>query len=209
MLPPLFSSVISPDQSAQDTLTNAPSSWVTYFFRSRYNLSEGVLGSIFFTTAIIAAASMLVASSLAKRFGNVNTMVFTHLPSAVFLALIPVSNDVHVSLLFLILRSCTQSMDGPPRSAFLAAIVLPAERTAIMGLVNVVKTTAQSLGPTLTGLLADRKLFWVAFVCAGTLKAAYDLGMLALFKNHERERAERERLLADRRGVGAEDEAEG
>lgn len=181
----------------------APLSWVTYYFRSRYSLSEGALGSIFFTTSIIAAASMLVASSLAKRFGNVNTMVFTHLPSAVFLALIPVPNDVHWSLVFLILRSCTQSMDGPPRSAFLAAIVLPGERTAIMGLVNVAKSTAQSLSPTLTGLLADRNLFWVAFVCAGTLKATYDLGMLALFKNHERERAERERLAAERR-VGDE-----
>ena len=181
----------------------APLSWVTYFFRSRYHLSEGTLGSIFFTTAIVSAASMLVASSLAKRFGNVNTMVFTHLPSAVFLALIPIPNDVHLSLLFLILRSCTQSMDGPPRSAFLAAIVLPGERTAIMGLVNVVKSTAQCLSPTLTGLLADRKLFWVAFVCAGGLKAVYDLGMLALFKNHERERAERDRLAAERR-VGDE-----
>jgi hypothetical protein len=29
---------------------------------------------------------MLQVSSLAKRFGNINTMVFTHLPSAVFLA---------------------------------------------------------------------------------------------------------------------------
>ncbi|KAB5566594.1 major facilitator superfamily domain-containing protein [Coniochaeta sp. 2T2.1] len=183
----------------------APLSWVTYFFRSRYHLSEGALGTVFFTTALVSAASMLVASSLAKRFGNVNTMVFTHLPSAVFLALIPIPNDVHFSLLFLILRSCTQSMDGPPRSAFLAAIVLPGERTAIMGLVNVVKSTAQSLSPTLTGLLADRKLFWVAFVCAGALKAMYDLGMLALFKNHERERAERERLAAERRVVGDED----
>lgn len=172
----------------------APLSWVTYFFRSRYGLDEGALGSVFFATSIIAALSMIVASSLAKRFGNVNTMVFTHLPSAVFLALIPVPNEVHLSLLFLVLRACTQSMDVAPRSAFLAAIVLPSERTAVMGLVNVAKTTAQSLGPAITGLLADRRLFWVAFVCAGGLKASYDLGMLALFKNHERERAERERL---------------
>lgn len=185
----------------------APLSWVTYFFRWRYNLSEGVLGSIFFTTSIIAACSMLIASSLAKRFGNVNTMVFTHLPSAVFLALIPVFNDVHASLMFLILRSCTQSMDVSPRSAFLAAIVLPGERTAIMGFVNVVKSTAQSLSPTLTGFLADKRLFWVAFVCAGTLKASYDLGMLALFKNHERERAERERLAAERRAADDQETA--
>ena len=113
-------------------------------------------------------------------------MVFTHLPSAVFLALIPVPNNVHWSVLFLVLRACTQSMDVAPRSAFLAAIMLPHERTAIMGLVNVVKTAAQSLGPVVTGVLADSSLFWVSFVCAGSLKACYDLGMLALFKNHER-----------------------
>ena len=58
-----------------------------------------------------------------------------------------------------------------------------------MGLVNVVKTTAQSLGPFLTGVLADKGLFWVAFICAGSLKACYDLGLLALFKNHERAKA--------------------
>ena len=50
----------------------APLSWVTFFFRSHYNLEEGKLGSVFFVTSIIAAASTIVASSLAKRFGNVN-----------------------------------------------------------------------------------------------------------------------------------------
>lgn len=128
-------------------------------------------------------------------------MVFTHLPSAIFLALIPVPNSLPFSLLFLILRACTQSMDVAPRSAFLAAVVLPGERTAVMGLVNVVKTAAQSLGPLITGLLVQGGMFWVAFVCAGSLKATYDLGLLALFKNHEREKAERERLAAARRDV--------
>jgi MFS family permease len=77
-------------------------------------------------------------------------------------------------------------MDVAPRSAFLAAIVLPQERTAILGVVNVVKTLAQSLGPFITGILAQSSLFWVSFVCAGSLKATYDLGILVLFKNHER-----------------------
>lgn len=44
---------------------------MTYFFKGKFNLPEGHLGTIFFTTNLIAAASMLVASSLAKRIGNV------------------------------------------------------------------------------------------------------------------------------------------
>lgn len=112
-------------------------------------------------------------------------MVFTHLPSAIFLSLIPIPSSLPLSLTFLILRSCTQSMDVAPRSAFLAAILLPGERTAVMGSVNVVKTTAQSMGPLITGVLANHNLFWVSFVCAGSLKATYDLGLLAVFRDRE------------------------
>lgn len=46
-------------------------SWVTFYFRSRFDLDEGKLGSVFFTTNIIAALSVIVASSLSKRLGNV------------------------------------------------------------------------------------------------------------------------------------------
>lgn len=182
---------------------------MTWFFKSKFGLEDGRLGSLFFVTSIIAAGSMLVASSIAKRFGNVQTMVFTHLPSAIFLALIGIPNSLPFAMLFLILRSCTQSMDVAPRSAFLAAVILPAERTAVMGLINVVKTSSQSLGPFITGLLADRNLFWVAFLCAGSLKSCYDLGMLAVFARHktpedvaeerrqEEERAEEDEVLRE------------
>jgi len=72
-------------------------------------------------------------------------------------------------------------MDQAPRSAFLAAVVLPDERTAVMGIVNTVKTMSQSSGPFLTGSLAESGRFWIAFVFAGALKAAYDVGLLTLF----------------------------
>lgn len=57
-----------------DPLLN--SSWMTYFFKRKFDLAEGTLGSIFFTTSIISAASMLVASSIAKRIGNVKVSLF-------------------------------------------------------------------------------------------------------------------------------------
>lgn len=168
-----------------------PLSWVTYFFKRKFGLPEGKLGSLFFSTSIISAASTLIASSIAKRIGNVKTMVFTHLPSAVALALIPIPSSLPFAMFFLILRSCTQSMDVAPRSAFLAAVVHPNERTAVMGIINMVKTSSQSLGPLMTGLLAGVDMFWVAFVVAGSLKATYDLGMLAVFAGH---RTQEERL---------------
>lgn len=44
---------------------------MTYFFKRKFDLPEGSLGSIFFVTNIICSASTLVASSIAKRIGNI------------------------------------------------------------------------------------------------------------------------------------------
>lgn len=163
-------------------------SWVTFYFRSQFGIEEGKLGSLFFTTSIISAITVLVASSIAKRLGNVKTMVFTHLPSAVFLALIPIPSDPKFAIMFLVLRASLQSMDSAPRTAFMATILQPGERTSVMGAVNVVKTTAQSMGPLITGVLASHKYFWLTFVLAGSLKGTYDLLLLAVFKNYGRHR---------------------
>ena len=112
-------------------------------------------------------------------------MAFTNLPAAIMLGLIPIPNSPIFAMVLLVLRSCTNSMDNAPRSAFLAAIVLPGERTMTMGIVNVVKTSSQSLGPVITGSLAEAHLFWIAFIVAGGLKVLYDLGILAIFVNHK------------------------
>lgn len=163
-------------------------SWMTYFFRRKFSLPEGELGTIFFFTSTISAASMLVASSIAKRIGNIKTMVFTHLPSAICLSLIAVPNNLPLALTFLVLRACSQSMDVAPRSAFLAAALPSDKRTAIMGAVNVVKTTTQSLGPLLTGIMARNNMFGVSFMIAGCLKVVYDLGMLFCFAGKDAEK---------------------
>lgn len=110
-------------------------------------------------------------------------MVFTHLPSAIFLLLLPAPSTLFMTIVLLVARSVLSSMDQAPRSAFLSAVVLPEERTAVMGIVNTVKTSSQSSGPLITGALAAEKRFWIAFVIAGSLKASYDVMMLSMFVN--------------------------
>lgn len=180
---------------AVDSLASGlvPLSWVTYFFNRKFKLPEGQLGTLFFVTNIISSISNLAASSLAKRIGLIKTMVFTHLPSAIFLALIPLPSYAWMAMTFLILRSCMQNMDQAPRQAFLAAAVLPSERTAVMGAVNVVKTLSQSGGPVATGWLAGIGKFWIAFLIAGAMKASYDLAMLKMFLGYKSREEEDER----------------
>ncbi|MCJ1430832.1 hypothetical protein MMC27_000182 [Xylographa pallens] len=177
-----------------------PQSWISYFFNSKFDLELGTLGSLFFVTSVISAFSNLAASALSKHIGLIKAMVFTNLPAAIMLGLIPIPNSSILAMVFLILRSCTNSMDNAPRSAFLAAVVLPSERTLTMGIVNVVKTSSQSVGPVITGFLAEAHNFWIAFLVAGGLKILYDLGILAAFMHHKTREEEIEQ------GDGAENE---
>jgi len=172
---------------AMDSLGSslAPLSWTANYFKRKFGLKDSHLGTLFFSTSIIQALSVLVAASLARRIGNVKTMVFTHLPSSIALALLGFPSSLPLAMALLAFRASTQSMDTAPRSAFLAAIILPNERTSIMGAINVVKTLSQSVGPMLTGILVEKNLFWVAFLIAGSLKAIYDLSLLAVFAKHQ------------------------
>lgn len=174
----------------------AAPSWITYFFITVHSLAPAILGTLFLVTNILASFSNLMALPLARRLGPLKTMVFTHLPSALFLALVPVppastTFGTPLAMAFLALRACTQSMDQAPRQAFLSAAVLPAERTAVMGVVNTAKTLMQAGGVGFSGVLAGRHQWVLLLGGAGALKASYDLLLLWSF-SHMRARQEEE-----------------
>lgn len=108
-------------------------------------------------------------------------MALTHLPSAVLLGLLPLAPTIELASVLLILRAALSTMDQGPRSVFLAQVVRPEERTKVMGVVNTVKTMAQSGGPLVTGAMAQSGHFGAVFVLGGSLKASYDLGLMGLW----------------------------
>ncbi|KAF2016529.1 para-aminobenzoate synthase [Aaosphaeria arxii CBS 175.79] len=154
---------------------------INWFMQRKFHIGSDKLGGIMSATWILSTLGTVFASSLARRLGLIQAMIVTHLPSAIFLGLLPAAPNLGWTIFLLAARSLMSSMDQAPRSAFLSLVVLPEERTAVMGIVNIMKTFAQSSGPTVTGILAGRDHFWVAFVVAGSVKAAYDLGLLTFF----------------------------
>ncbi|OSS48048.1 hypothetical protein B5807_06492 [Epicoccum nigrum] len=148
-----------------------PFSLINYYLDRKFHLPKGKLGGIMSATWFLSTLGNIFSASLSRRLGLIPSMVATHLPSSLFLALLPLAPTLPLTILFLVLRSAMSSMDQAPRSAFLASVVLPQERTAVMGTVNVLKTLSQSAGPSVTGVLAGEGRFWVAFVVAGGLKA--------------------------------------
>ncbi|CAI6333651.1 unnamed protein product [Periconia digitata] len=163
-----------------------PFSLINFYLERKFQLEKGKLGGIMSATWTISTVGNVFASSVAKRLGLIPAMVVTHLPSSIFLALLPAPAGLPWTICLLVARAVLNSMDQAPRSAFISMVVKPEELTAVMGVINILKILSQSGGPWITGLLADRKLFWVAFVVAGSLKGAYDLLLLLLFAGRVR-----------------------
>ncbi|KAL8789803.1 MAG: hypothetical protein Q9195_006637 [Heterodermia aff. obscurata] len=156
-------------------------SLITFFMKRKFSILERELGTISSAAWVFSCIGTIFAASIAKRIGLIKTMVLTHLPSVIFLILFPFPASLTLTVILLVARASLSSMDQAPRSAFLSAVVLPQERTAVMGIVNTVNTMSQSSGPLITGALAGHGRFWIAFVVAGALKGLYDLGLLAMF----------------------------
>ncbi|KAI5958037.1 hypothetical protein KGF57_002845 [Candida theae] len=158
-----------------------PLSWTSYYIKQKFGIPSSYLGSVFFITGFISGATSLGSTSMTKRLGPVVTMVATHLPASILLAVLPFPNSFKVTLTILVLRASVQTMDVAPKHVFLAATVPDDDRTAVFGFVNVVKTLAQIVGPSIVGVLTEKGLQWVTFTVGGSLKVVYDLGVLFTF----------------------------
>jgi MFS family permease len=158
-------------------------SLTTYFLDQKFHLSKSVLGDITSVSYLLSSLSTVFAAPLANRLGLINTMVFTHLPSSAAVLFFPFPHSILLTVAFFFLRTGLNNMDQAPRSAFIAAVVKPEERTAVMGITSMLRTLAATTGPSVTGLLAGHGRFWVAFVAAGSLRITYDLGLWAMFIN--------------------------
>ena len=157
------------------------SALVALWLFQRFGLSVATTGTIFFVTGLCSAASYFAAVPLARRFGLVNTMVFTHLPANVFLVLTAFAPTVWVAFVLLILRSLLSQMDVPTRSSYVMAVVEPEERPAAASVTAVPRSLASALAPLLSGWLLSMSAFGWPLVAAGVLKIAYDLMLLKGF----------------------------
>lgn len=149
----------------------------------QYGLSLSAAAVFFFWSNTLSAFSYPIAAWLAKRCGLVNTMVFTHIPSSVFLILAPFAPNVYVALGLLLLRSALSQMDVPTRTSYVMAVVTPPERPAAASITAAPRSVASSISPALAGVLLASALPGLPLVICGTLKIAYDVALLFSFRH--------------------------
>jgi MFS family permease len=158
-------------------------SMLAYWFHQRFGVDEAVLGGIFFGANILAGISALLAARVAARFGLINTMVYTHIPSSMLLMLVPLMPNLPLAITLLLLRFSISQMDVPTRQSYTLAVVAPDERSAASGVTTIARSLGAALSPSLGGLLFSiPALFSLPFFLCGGLKITYDLLLYRNFK---------------------------
>jgi MFS family permease len=117
-----------------------------------------------------------LASRLASRFGLINTMVATHLPSNILLILVPLMPNLLLAVLVLLVRFSISQMDVPTRQSYTMAVVRAEERSAAAGITGVARTMGAAISPLFVGFMFARPS-WInaPFFIAGALKIVYDV----------------------------------
>jgi MFS family permease len=159
-------------------------SMMAYWFHVKFGVDTGILGSIFFGANILAGVSALLAVKLAERIGLIHTMVFTHIPSNIFLILVPLMPTLPLAIGVLLLRFSISQMDVPTRQSYTVAVVDPDERSAAAGVTAIARSVGAALSPSLTGIFFSIPLLFSApFFLSGALKIVYDLLLFREFRS--------------------------
>jgi MFS family permease len=157
-------------------------SLLAYWFHLRFGVGPETLGALFFGTNLLSALSFVLAARIADRFGLLNTMVFTHLPSNVLLLLVPFMPSFPAAAAVLLARHLLSQMDVPTRQAFTMALVAAEERPAAAGLTSSARSLAQACAPVVSGATMAVAATSVPFLLAGGLKIVYDLALFVRFR---------------------------
>lgn len=157
-------------------------SLIAYWFFRRYGTSEADLAVLFFAARALNAVSHVAAAWMARRIGLLNTMVWTHLPSSLFLVAAPVSPSAPIAAALFLARESLVEMDVPTRQSYVMAVVKPTERTFASGVTNVTRNLAWAVGPSFAGAIMQHVALAGPLVIGGLMKIAYDLILFASFR---------------------------
>ena len=174
-----ISSLFALDSLAGGFLTTA---LLTFFFYERFGVGEAVLGPLFFGARILNALSHLGAARLARRFGLVNTMVFTHIPSSLLMITVAYAPSFAIAAILFLLREGLVEMDVPTRQSYVMAVVRPEERTLASGVTHLVRVGAWAVAPAFAGWFMGGLSLMTPLVIGSCMKVVYDILLYAAFR---------------------------
>lgn len=159
------------------------STLIIYWLRVHFHASVTDLSLLYFLMELLSAASLPVALKISNRIGNLNTAVFTHIPSSILLIFVPFSPNISIAILLLLVRAMLSKMDIPTRRSFISSIVHPFDRRLAASRTSMGKQAGRSIGPAIGGFIYSSVGPFSSFLLGGVLKIIYDITLWRSFRS--------------------------
>ncbi len=157
-------------------------SLASYWFYTRFGLSLPDLALVFSLSQVLAAVSLWLAAKIGSRVGLINTMVFTHIPSSLFLIGALYAPSAGLAIVFWQLRAFLAQMDQPVRDSYTMSMVQPRERVAMVGINTVGRNITGTVAPLAATALWQAISAAVPIIGCAVLKISYDLSLFFMFR---------------------------
>jgi MFS family permease len=109
-------------------------------------------------------------------------MVFTHLPSSVFLIAVPFAPSLPWAIVLFLIREGLVEMDVPTRQSYILAVVKPEERAFASGFTTFTRNVSYAIAPALAGAAMKGLSMASPLFFGGGIKIVYDVILYAAFR---------------------------
>ena len=168
-------------------------SFLSFWLFTKFGMSAAAIGGLLIASQLANMISLAMAPTVARRFGLLNTLVFSQVLSNLMLILFAFAPNAIVAIALWMLRSLFDEMDVPTRQSYMMAITDPDEHSIMAGTANLGRGMGRIPSATITGMLWSVALTVTPWILAGGLKLAYDAVIYITFR-HIKPQEEEHRL---------------
>jgi len=144
--------------------------YMNVFFKSRFNISDSLLGVLFSISDVLIGVGSLVAPQLSLRLGGkIHAVIVTQLSSLVFLLLCGFSPFLWLSAGGFLVRTGLMNMASPLYSAFCMEGTPEHNQGFVNSILNLSWNIGWSVGPFISGVVQQRYGFTPLFISTAIL----------------------------------------
>ncbi len=158
-------------------------SFISFWFAGRFGTTVDGIAGIFFAGQLLNMVSVWVSAPVARKIGLIKTMVYTQIISNLLLGVMALAGNFWICICLYLLRELSNDMDVPTRQSYMMAIVPEKSRTKTAGMTNLARTVAQTVSPTIGGILANLTFLGMPFLIGSGIKLVYNGALFLMFRD--------------------------
>ncbi len=158
-------------------------SFLSFWLFTKFGMSVAAIGGMLIAAQGLNMVSLALAPYVARKFGLLNTLVFSQVLSNLMLIFFAFQNVVQIAVVFWLLRSLFDEMDVPTRQSYMMAITGDDEQLVMAGTANLGRGLGRIPSATVTGWMWAGALTVAPWLAAAGLKLVYDFAFYAAFRS--------------------------